>query len=138
MRQLANDSSIIIKKCDKGFCVVVWDRVDYIAEAGKQLGVEMFIMILILKKKNLQKVAETSNNLFRNLKKMVVSQRKNLNILVLSLKMSPTCYLIPKIQKRLFDVPGRPVISNCGYPLQVVVPPPRPAPELWYPLMCLN
>jgi len=24
-------------------------------------------------------------------------------------------YLLPKIHKRLFDVPGRPVISNCGY-----------------------
>ena len=23
-------------------------------------------------------------------------------------------YLLPKIRKRLFDVPGRPVISNCG------------------------
>ena len=24
-------------------------------------------------------------------------------------------YLLPKIQKRLYDVPGRPVISNCGF-----------------------
>ena len=24
-------------------------------------------------------------------------------------------YLLPKIHKRLYDVPGRPVISNCGY-----------------------
>ena len=24
-------------------------------------------------------------------------------------------YLLPKIHKCLFDVPGRPVISNCGY-----------------------
>ena len=23
-------------------------------------------------------------------------------------------YLLPKIHKRLYDVPGRPVISNCG------------------------
>ena len=25
-------------------------------------------------------------------------------------------YLLPKIHKRLYDVPGRPVISNCGTP----------------------
>ena len=25
-----------------------------------------------------------------------------------------TFYLLPKIHKRLIDVPGRPVISNCG------------------------
>ena len=24
-------------------------------------------------------------------------------------------YLLPKIHKRLHDVPGKPVISNCGY-----------------------
>ena len=24
-------------------------------------------------------------------------------------------YLLPKIHKRLYDIPGRPVISNCGY-----------------------
>ena len=33
MLLLANDRSILIKKADKGSCVVVWDREDYIAEA---------------------------------------------------------------------------------------------------------
>ena len=27
-------------------------------------------------------------------------------------------YLLPKIHKRLYDVPGRPVISNCGTPTE--------------------
>ena len=27
-------------------------------------------------------------------------------------------YLLPKIHKRLHDVPGRPVISNCGTPTE--------------------
>ena len=40
MRLLANDRSIVIKKADKGSCVVVWDREDYIAEASKQLNDE--------------------------------------------------------------------------------------------------
>ena len=38
IRSLADDRSIIIKKADKGFCVVVWNRNDYTAEAEKQLG----------------------------------------------------------------------------------------------------
>ena len=38
MRGLANDRSIVIKKADKGSCVVVWNRNDYIAEAEKQLS----------------------------------------------------------------------------------------------------
>ena len=27
-------------------------------------------------------------------------------------------YLLPKIHKRLYDVPGRPVILNCGTPTE--------------------
>ena len=29
-------------------------------------------------------------------------------------------YLSPKIRKRFFDVPGHPVISNCGTPTEQV------------------
>ena len=38
MRSLAKDRSIVIEKADKGSCVVVWDRWDYIKEAEIQLG----------------------------------------------------------------------------------------------------
>ena len=37
MRGLAEDRTIILKPADKGSCVVLWDRVDYLAEAEKQL-----------------------------------------------------------------------------------------------------
>ena len=37
MRLLANYRSIVIKKAEKGSCVVAWDCEDYIAEAIKQL-----------------------------------------------------------------------------------------------------
>ena len=67
----------------------------------------MFIRILILKKKNLQELVETSNSLFRNLKKNGCITEEE-----------------PKIHKRLFDFPGRTVISNCGTPLRVMVRPP--------------
>ena len=36
-RGLADDKSIAIKQVDKGSCVVVWCRGDYIKEANKQL-----------------------------------------------------------------------------------------------------
>ena len=54
MKSLANDSSIVIKKADKGSCVVVWDREDYIAEAEKQLRDRNVNKdtVLILKKKS--------------------------------------------------------------------------------------
>ena len=70
----------------------------------------MFIRILILKKKNLQELVETSNSLFRNLKKNGCIKEEE-----------------PKIHKRLFDFPGPTVISNCGTPLRVVVRPPPPS-----------
>ena len=35
---LKNDKNIFIKGADKDSAVVVWDREDYIKEAGKQLG----------------------------------------------------------------------------------------------------
>ena len=40
MTALANDRSIVIKKADKGSCVVVWDRNDSMGEAEKQLSDE--------------------------------------------------------------------------------------------------
>ena len=38
LNSLRDDTSIIIKKADKGSGVVVWDRKDYLKEAEKQLG----------------------------------------------------------------------------------------------------
>ena len=38
IRTLADDRSIVIKKADKGSCIVVWNRADYLREAEKQLS----------------------------------------------------------------------------------------------------
>ena len=38
MKRLAESRSIVIKPADKGFCVVVWDRTDYLIEAKKDLS----------------------------------------------------------------------------------------------------
>ena len=37
MRSLVDDRPIVIKKADKGSCIVVWDRSDYLREVEKQL-----------------------------------------------------------------------------------------------------
>ena len=68
MRALANDRSIVIKKADKGSCVVVWDRDDYIAEAEKQLSDENIYKCINFKDKILQELADNSNKLFKSLK----------------------------------------------------------------------
>ena len=46
MRGLAEDQNIIIKLADKGSCVVVWDREDYLAEADRQLMRPMKVVVL--------------------------------------------------------------------------------------------
>ena len=38
IRSLADDRNIVIKRADKGSCVVIWDRNDYIKEAEIQLS----------------------------------------------------------------------------------------------------
>ena len=120
MRSLANDRSIVIKKSDKGSCV---DCEDYIEEAEKQLEDRNVYKDIDFEEKILQELAETSNSLFRNLKKKGCTTEKELKYFSIELKKVINLgklFLLPKIHKRLFDVPGRPVISNCGTPTEKV------------------
>ena len=119
MRSLANDRSIIIKKADKGCCVVVWDREDYTAEAKKQLGDKNVYKDIDFKEKILQELVETSNSFFKNLKKKRCITENELKYFSIEFKKATILgklYLLPSIHNGLFDVPGRPVISNCGTP----------------------
>ena len=123
MLSLADDRSIVIKKADKGSSVVVWDRRDYIAEAEKQLKDQNVYKDVDFTEKILQDLAETSNKMFRSLKTKGKIDEKQLKYFTYEYKK--TCnlgklYLLPKIHKRLRDVPGRPVISNCGTPTEKI------------------
>ena len=69
MGSLANDKSIVTRKVDRGSCVVVWDREHYILEAEKHLSDKHVYRDVDLKSKILQELAETSNNIFKNLKR---------------------------------------------------------------------
>ena len=96
MRSLPKYRSIVTKKVNKGLCVVLQDREDYIAEAEKQLSDKSVYKDANFKSKILQDLAKTSNDIYK--------KATNLGKI----------YLLPKIHKRLYDLPGRPVISNCG------------------------
>ena len=101
-------------------CLVVWDREDYIAEASKQLNNESVYKSVNFKDKILQNLAEKmafSKVLSRNVKLL----KKKLKYFTIEHKKttnSGKMYLLPKIHKRLYDVHGRPVISNCGTPTE--------------------
>ena len=71
----------------------------------------------------MQELADNSNKLFRNLKTKGSITEKELKYFTIKLKKATNLgklYLLPKIHKRLKNVPGRPVISNCGTPTEKV------------------
>ena len=66
IRALADDSTIVIKRADKGSCVVVWVRMYYLLEAGKQLSDTNVYKSGDFKEKRLTDLVESSNNIFLN------------------------------------------------------------------------
>ena len=109
---LKNDKNIVLKSADKGSAVVVWDTDDYIKEAEKQHG----------DKEIYEEVCNDPKPLISTIHKAIekIWKRGDLNadtikyFIVKDPKFA-RFYLFPKIHKRLHDVPGRSVISNCGY-----------------------
>ena len=123
MRALADDRSIVIKKADKGSTVVVWDRNDYILDAEKQFSDANVYKDVSFNWNILQELVGTSNQLFQNLKSKEKISDKQLKYFTYEYKKVSNLgklYLLPKIHKRLHNVPGRPVISNCGTPTKKV------------------
>ena len=91
--------SIMIKGYDKGSVVAVWDR-DYLKEAYKQLD----------NNKVYEEVPNNPNVLINTIMKAL----EKISLRGKDPKFT-RFYLLPKILKRLHYVPGRPVISNCGF-----------------------
>ena len=123
VRSLADDRSIVIKKADKGSCVVVWDRWDYIKEAEKQLGDSTVYKEINYNKKILSQLVDSSNKYFKKLNSTGYISYKEMKYFTYEYKKACNLgelYLLPKIHKKLFNVPGRPVISNCGMPTEKV------------------
>ena len=109
---IKNDKTIVIKGADKGSAVVVWDREDYIKEAENQLGdtksyeevpndAKPLMIIILSTLENIRKCGDICTD---TLKYFLIKDAKFARL-----------YLLPKIHKRLYNVPGRPVILNCGY-----------------------
>ena len=109
---LRDDSTIIIKVADKGSVGVVWDREDYLKEAYKQLE----------DREVYEEVSNDSDILVNTIIKALEKIRlrgdlsgDTLNYFVAQDPKFARFYLLPKIHKRLHNVPGRPVMSNCGF-----------------------
>ena len=117
----AEDRYIFIKKSGEGLCLVVWDRLDYLSEAEKQLVDKNVYKGISFSDKILCHLVETSNKMYLNIKRKGSISEKEMKYFLHDYKNASNLgklYFPPKIHKRLFDVPGRPVISNCGTPTE--------------------
>ena len=92
--------------------MVVWDRGDYLKVASKKLE----------DKDVYEEVRNDPSNLIniimRALEKIRIRgdfSNDTLNYFAVKNPKFARFYLLPKIHKRLHNVPGRPVISNCGF-----------------------
>ena len=112
INSLKSDRTIVVKEADKGSAVVVWDRDDYIMEAESQLS-------------DSEVYSKLDNDPSEQLHQIIsdtlktTCDRGDLDQTTLDYLMvnNPRgrFYLLPKTHKRLNSVPGRPVISNCGF-----------------------
>ena len=90
---------------------------DYLLEAEKQSSDTNVYKSVDFKEELLTDLVESSNNMFLDLKRKGLISQKERKYFTYEFKKSTNLgrlYLLPKIHKRLSDVPGRPVISNCG------------------------
>ena len=109
---LKNYNTIVIKGADQGSAVVVWDREDYLKEAHKQLSDEEVYEEVTNDPSTLESTIFTALNKIRAKGDLSAD---NLEYFFNKDPKFARFYLLPKIHKRLHNVPGRPVISNCGY-----------------------
>ena len=100
---------------------MVWDRDDYIAESDRQLKDNKTYESGSFKDVDLVELIEKSNSIFQSLRKRKPFTEEELKYFTYKYKKVTNfgkMYLLPKIYKRLVDVPGRLVISNCGTPTE--------------------
>ena len=110
---LRNDPTIIIKEADKGSCVVVWDREDYLKEADSQLSdTDVYES---LSGDFVSPLVKIIKNCIDKIDKRGDISRETLDYFLVDNPKAGRFYLLPKIHKRLFNVPGRPVISNSAF-----------------------
>ena len=94
--------------------MVVWYHEDYIAEAGKKLNNEIVYKSVKFKDKIMAFLKilsrEATEITEKQLKYFTTELKKDTNLEEMS--------LLYRIHEKLYDVPGRPVISNCETPTE--------------------
>ena len=88
----------------------MWDREDYLAEAEKQFQYVIIYENTDFKESDLVTMFQSLS--MKNL--IIEKELKYFSYQYKKLTNFGKMYFLPKIHKRLDNVPGRPVVSNCG------------------------
>ena len=122
MRWLADDKNIIIKPADNRPYLLVWDRADDLAEAADLLSDSSTYKEVMFGEEEIVRFLKESNGMFKKLlSKSSISYEEQQYFsygFKKSINLGKKCFL-PKIHRRLDNVPGRPVISNYGTPTEM-------------------
>ena len=78
VRTLGDDRDIVIKKANKGSCVVIWDRNDYITEAESQLKNELVHKKVSFNQDMFCELVTESNGFFKDLRRSGCMTEKEL------------------------------------------------------------
>ena len=118
LKELTENTNIIIKPADKGSAVVVMNRIDYLKEGFKQLSDNKYYTRL---------EHEPTEDFHLEVKNFVQDMWQNTEIddsvqsyLMRDTKKTPQLYLLPKIHKGTLPPPGRPIISANGCPTEKI------------------
>ena len=90
-------------------------------ETEKQLSDKTIFKDVTFNKNIMPNLTEKSNKIFENLRRRGFISEKQLKYFRFDFKNSCNMgklYFLPKIHKWLSNVPGRPVINNCGSPTE--------------------
>lgn len=118
LRDLARDTTIVIKQADKGGALVVWDREAYITEGLRQLSDLKFYKPL-----DCDPTTEYSDIIHRFISDLQDNGSITNDItraLYTDKVRTPEFYLLPKIHKKTTPIPGRPIVSGNGSPTEKI------------------
>lgn len=112
LEELTNNGAITIKQADKGGVVVVWNTVDYIEEAMRQLNDTNVYVPLDRDPK-----WEITHKIQTTVQKALTDgtiESELIEFLTVAHPKTPQLYLLPKIHKSMHKPPERPIVLGRG------------------------
>ena len=116
LADLKDNHNIVIKAADKGSAVVIQNRHDYIQEGTRQLSDPKFYKEVTTDFTSVHnmEVQAAIDQLYHNNE----ISKKCSEYLKISQPRTSQLYLLPKIHKNTFPVPGRPIVSANNSPTE--------------------